>query len=54
MRVITDLTKLENNCKNNIPKGLGMVMHTFNSKVLEAEVDGHLWVQGQPDLHSDF
>jgi hypothetical protein len=31
-----------------------VVTHTFNPSTQEAETSGSLWVQGQPDLQSEF
>jgi hypothetical protein len=31
-----------------------VVAHSFNSSTWEAEAEGSLWIQGQPDLHNEF
>jgi hypothetical protein len=32
----------------------GVALHIFNARTREAEAGGCFWVQGQPDLHSEF
>jgi hypothetical protein len=40
---------LKNHCRM-----LGMVAHTFDSRILDAEARRSLWIWGQPGLHSEF
>lgn len=41
-------------CKESITAGQGVMVHTCNSRTLEAREEGLVQVQGQPCLHDEF